>query len=56
MSMYTKSFLDFYTAFSRLRHILWEGTTPPINLTDNNLVTRFFQEKAIALSVWNARD
>ena len=43
-------------AFLEFAHILWETSEPTIVLTDNKSVTRFFQTKAIAPSLWNACD
>ena len=56
MSIYSKEFLAFYTAFLEFAHILWEATKPTIVLTDNKSVTRFLRTKAIAPSLWNACD
>ena len=54
MSIYSKEFLAIYMAFLEFAHILWEKLKPAIVLTDNKSVTRFFQTKAIPLSLWNA--
>ena len=43
-------------ALLEFAHILWETLKPTIVLTDNKSVTRFFQTKAIAPSLWNACD
>ena len=43
-------------AFLEFAHILWETSKPTIVLTDNKSVTRFFQTKDIAPSLWNACD
>ena len=56
MSYYSKQFLAIYMAFLEFAHFLWETTKPTIVLTDKKSVTRFFQTKAIAPSLWNACD
>ena len=43
-------------AFLEFAHLLWEATKPTIVLTDNKLVTRFFQTKSIPPALWNACD
>ena len=53
---YAKEFLAIFLAFKKFGHILW-GTPKPITiLTDNKLVTRFFQTKIIPPALWNAQD
>ena len=56
MSIYSKEFLAIYMAFLEFAHILRETSKPTIVLTDNKSVTRFFQQKAIPPSLWNACD
>ena len=56
MSIYSKEFLAIYMAFLEFEHILWETTKSTIVLTEKTSVTRFFQTKAIPLSLWNACD
>ena len=56
MWIYSKEVLAIYMAFLELAHILWEVSKPTIVLKDNKSVTRFFQTKAIPLSLWNACD
>ena len=56
MSIYSKEFFAIYTTFLDFAHFLWEASKPTIVLTDNKLVTRFFQTKAIPPSLWNACD
>ena len=55
-SIYSKEFLAIYKAFLEFAHILWETPKRTIISTDNKSVTRFFQTKAIPLSLWNACD
>ena len=43
-------------AFLEFAHFLWEATKPTIVLTDNKMVTRFFQTKAIPPALWIACD
>ena len=43
-------------AFLEFAHFLWEATKPTIVLTDDKLVARFFQTKAIPPAVWNECD
>ena len=43
-------------AFLEFAHILWEASKRTIVSTDNKLVTRFFQTKAIPPYSWNAYD
>ena len=43
-------------AFFAFAHILWETSKLTIVLPDNKSVTRFFQTKAVPLSLWNAYD
>ena len=45
-----------YMAILEFAHILWETSKPTIVLTDNKLVNRFFQKKAIPPSLRNACD
>ena len=54
ISIYAKEFLAIYMAFLEFAHILWETSKLTIVLTDNKLVTRFFQTKAIPTSPWSA--
>ena len=56
MSIYSKDFLASYMAFLEFVHILWETTKPTIVLTDNKSVTRFLQNKAVPLALWNSCD
>ena len=56
MSIYAKEFLAIYFAFKEFGHILWGTPKPVIILTDNKLVTRFFQTKIIPPPLWNACD
>ena len=56
MSIYSEEFLAIYLESFELAHILWETSKPTIVLTDNKLVTRFFQTKAIPPSLWNECD
>ena len=56
MSIYAKEFLAIYYAFKEFGHIFWGTPKPVIILTDNKLVTRFFQTKIIPLRLWNACD
>ena len=56
MSVNSEDILVIYMEFRELAHIFWQATKPPIVLTDNNSVTRFFQTKAIPPALWNARD
>ena len=56
MSIYSKNFLAIFIAFLEFAHFLWEATKPTIALANNQSVTRFFQKKAIAPALWNARD
>ena len=49
-------FWQFTWQIFEFAHILWETSKPTIALTDNKSVTRFFQPKAIPLSLWNACD
>ena len=46
--------MAIYHAFLEYNHILWETTIPPLVLTDNCSVTRFFQTKTTPPSLWNA--
>ena len=43
-------------AFLKFLHILWDKTKPTFVLSDNKLVTGFFQAKAIPPTLWNACD
>ena len=43
-------------AFLEFAHILWEAAKPTIVLTDNQSVTRSFQNNAIPPALWNACD
>ena len=45
--IHSKKFLAIYIAFLEFEQILREATKPAIVLTDNKLVIRFFQTKAI---------
>ena len=56
MSIYCKEFLAIYQDFLEYSHILWETTIPTRVLTDNSLVTRFFQTKTTPPALWNACD
>ena len=56
MSIYSKEIMAIYMFFLEFAHILWEAIKPTIVLTDNKLVTQFFQTKAIPPSLWNACD
>ena len=56
MSIYAKEFLAIYYAFKEFGHIFWVTPKPVIILTDNKLVTRFFQTKIIPPPLWNACD
>ena len=56
MSIYCKEFLAINHAFLEYSHFLWETTIPTLVLTDNRLVTRFFQTKTTPLALWNACD
>ena len=48
--------MAIYMTFLEFAHILWEATKPTIVLTDNKLVTQFFQTKTIPPSLWSACD
>ena len=56
MSIYSKEFLAIYFAFKEFGQIFWGTPKPVIILTDNKLVTRFFQTKIIPPPLWNACD
>ena len=56
MSIYAKEFLAIYYAFKEFGHIFWGAPKPITILTDNKLVTRFFQTKIIPPTLWNACD
>ena len=56
ISIYSKEILAIYMAFLEFGHILWEASKPTIVLTDNKLVTGFFQTKDTPPSLWNACD
>ena len=56
MSIYSKELLATYMAILEFAHTLWETTKPTIALTDNKLVTRFFQTICIPPSLRNACD
>ena len=56
MSIYAKEFLAIFFAFKESGQIFWGAPKPVIILTDNKSVTRFFQTKIIAPSLWNACD
>ena len=56
MSIYAKEFLAIFFVFKEFGHIFWGAPKPVIILTDNKSVTRFFQTKIIAPSLWNACD
>ena len=56
MYIYSKHILAIFMAFLEFAHILWEATKPPIVLTDNKSVTRFFRTKTIPPALWNAFD
>ena len=51
---YSKELGTNYVVFFKFAYILWEATKMTIVLTDNKSVTRFFEPKPIALSLWNA--
>ncbi len=53
---YTKEFLGLFFAFDAFRHIIWGNPKPTLVLTDNNGLTRFFQAKHMAPSLWNHID
>ena len=53
MSTFSKKVLAIYKAFLQLAHILCEAIEPTNVLTDNKLVRRFFQTKAMAPALWN---
>ena len=55
VSVYAKEFLAIYfTFFMEYSHIVWACTKPTLVLTDNKLVTKFFQTRMIPPSLWNA--
>ena len=56
MSIYAKEFLAIFFAFKEFGHIFWGTPKPVIILTDNKSVTRFFQNKIIPPTLWNACD
>ena len=56
MSIYAKEFLAIYCAFEEIGHIFWGAPRPVIILTDNKVVTRFFQTKIGPPALWNACD
>ena len=56
MSIYFKELLAIYHAFVEYSHILGETTLPTLVMTNNRSVTRFFQTRAISLTLWNACD
>ena len=56
MSIYAKEFLAIFFAFKEFGHIFLGTPKPVIILTDNKSVTRFFQTKIIASTLWNACD
>ena len=45
MSKYYNEFLEIYHAFLEYSHILWEATLPPLVMSVNRLVTRFFSNQ-----------
>ena len=56
MSIYAKEFLAIFYAFKEFGHTFCGSPQPVIILTDNKLVTRFFQTKIIPPPLWNACD
>ena len=56
VSMYSKELLALSLAFLEFAHVFWEATKPKVVLTDNKLVTIFFQTKTFPPALWNACD
>ena len=55
-SAYTKEFSGLYFAFEAFRYIIWGNQKPTLVLTDNKSLSRFFQAKHMAPSLWNHID
>ena len=56
-SIYVKEFLSVQYAFETFEHYIWGVSNKPIIvLTDNKIVTRFFQAKRLPGKLWNTVD